>query len=342
MPGFGDVAAGDSPPRRPAELRPIAVIGVLALALAVAGALALSLGAVTLSPEAVFRGLFSASDAFDRNVVWQLRLPRILAGALVGGSLAIAGTLLQTVTRNPLADPTILGMSAAAGMVSSLAIVINPQVPQSGIALAAVSGGVVGAALLFVLARGGVSGRRLALCGVALSAFFGAGIIGMLSSSRTFLQTNLGFLAGGLYGSTWEDFRLASAYAVPAGLMALLMARPLNALALGDEVAAGLGVATERTRAVVLLLTGILTGAAVSVAGLVSFVGLMSPHVARFIVGQDSRFVIPASALTGGLLVVLADLGARLIIRPAEIPMGIITAGIGAPFLLYLVRRRGI
>jgi iron complex transport system permease protein len=181
---------------------------------------------------------------------------------------------------------------------------------------------------------------RLALAGVALSAFFGAVIVGLLASSRTFLQTSLGFLAGGMYGSEWRDFRAMLPYALPGLLGAFLLAGRLNVLALGDDVAAGLGVLTDRTRLVVLAVVGILTAAAVSVAGLVSFVGLVCPHLARYSVGNDNRLLIPVAALYGAILVSLADLAARLVISPSEVPMGIITAGIGAPFLLYLVRFR--
>ena len=321
---------------------PFLFLGAAVLLLLIVGFLNMMYGSVTLTPPEVWSGLTSHSDVFARNVVWQIRYPRFLDGILVGASLAVAGCLLQGVTRNPLADPTILGITAAAGLASSTAIVINPQVPQWGIALSCVGGGIFGAGVLFVIAwRGAISPLRLALAGVALSAFFGAAIVGMLSSSRTFLQTSLGFLAGGLYAREWADFRASVIYVVPGMVAALLLASRLNVLALGDEVASGLGVLTDRTRFFILAVCGVLTAAAVSVAGLVSFVGLVCPHLARFSVGNDNRFLIPASALYGAILVTAADLGAKLVIRPAEIPMGIITAGIGAPFLLYLVKFRG-
>jgi iron complex transport system permease protein len=178
----------------------------------------------------------------------------------------------------------------------------------------------------------------LTLAGVALSAFFGAAIVALLSSSRTFLQLSLGFLAGGLYGSGWTELQATLPWFVPAFALALLAANRLNVLSLGDEIAAGLGVAPTSTRLVVLAATGVLTGIAVAVAGLVSFVGLVCPHLARPVVGQDWRRLLPASALAGALLVGGADLVARLVLRPAELPAGIVTAAIGAPFLLYLLR----
>lgn len=303
--------------------------------------LSMKLGAVHLSWGEVWSGLTSDSDPLARNIVWQIRFPRLLDAMIVGAALAVSGALLQGVTRNPLADPTILGVTAAAGLASATVIVIDPRVPQWGIAAACAGGGLVGAGVLFVIAyRGAVSPVRLALAGVALSAFFGAAIVGLLASSRTFLQTSLGFLAGGLYGSEWRDFRAMLPYIVPGFAGAMLLSGRLNILALGDDVAAGLGVVTDRTRLAILAVVGILTAMAVATAGLVSFVGLVCPHLARYTVGGDNRALIPVSALYGALLVSLADLIARLVISPSEVPMGIITAGVGAPFLLYLVRFR--
>jgi iron complex transport system permease protein len=339
----GDLAAL---PRRALlpPTRPLAAIVASVLLLGVIGYLSLSQGAVTLSPGEVWTGLTSnaATDQFARSVVWQIRYPRLIDGMLVGASLAVAGSLLQGVTRNPLADPTILGVTAAAGLASAAALVANPQIPQWGMTLVCVGGGLVGAGLLFVIAwRGTVSPVRLALSGVALSAFFGAVIVGLLSSSRTFLQTSLGFLAGGLYAAEWSRLQTALPYFLPALLGAFLLTGRLNVLALGDDVASGLGVLTDRTRLLVLTVAGVLTGVAVAIAGLVSFVGLVCPHLARLTVGADNRFAMPVAAFYGAILVTAADLFARMVISPSEIPFGIVTAGIGAPFLLYLVKVRG-
>jgi iron complex transport system permease protein len=331
--------------RRPglrAGSRPVIVVAIAVALLLCLGFLSLMWGAIDLTPREVISGLTSQNDVFARNVVWKIRYPRVLDAMLVGASLAVAGSLLQGVTRNPLADPTILGVTASAGLASAIALVINPQVPQWALTMSCVAGGLFGSAILFVIAwRGAISPVRLALAGVALSAFFGAAIVGLLSSSRTFLQTSLGFLAGGLYGSEWSDFRAMLPYVIPGFIGALLLSGRLNILALGDDVASGLGVQTDRARIMILLVCGVLTGAAVAVAGLVSFVGLVCPHLARFTVGSDNRYLIPIAALYGAILVTAADLGARLVIQPSEIPMGIITAGVGAPFLLYLVKFRG-
>ncbi len=303
--------------------------------------LSLVFGAITLDPADAVRGLFVSDESFVRSIVWGIRFPRVLDAMVVGASLGVAGALLQGVTRNPLADPSILGLTAAAGLGSALIIVINPQVSQWAITLSSVLGALGGGAILFFIAwRGVISPVRLALAGVAISAFFGAAIVGLLSSSRTFLQTNLGFLAGGLYGSEWREFEAMIPYALGGFAASLLLVGRLNVLALGDEVASSLGVLTTQTRAAIVAVAAVLTGATVSSAGLVGFVGLVSPHMARAAVGQDNRAVLPVAALVGATLVVMADLGARLVIRPSEIPMGIITAAIGAPFLLYIVKFR--
>lgn len=307
------------------------------------GFTSLMLGAVFVGPGDALRGLASDADQFARLVVWEIRLPRFLDAMLVGAALAAAGALLQVVTRNPLADPTILGISSAAGLAIAVVLVASGNPSDTQLAVAGVGGGLVGAGGILVIAWGGaVSPLRLTLAGVALAAFFGAAIVGLLASSRTFLEINLGFLAGGLYGSEWREVRAIAPWVIPGLIGSQLLAGRLNALALGDEIASSLGVLTDRTRVFVLALAGALTGVAVSVAGLVSFVGLVSPHLARFAVGNDQRYLLPASMVTGALLVASADLAARLVIQPSELPMGILTAAIGAPFLLYLLRFRAM
>ncbi|MCA9846712.1 MAG: iron ABC transporter permease [Dehalococcoidia bacterium] len=316
-------------------------MAVLIAVLLAVGVLNLVLGAVTLGVGPALRALVSTHDQFTRLVVWELRFPRFLDAVLVGAALGVSGALLQVVTRNPLADPTILGISAAAGLALAIGLVVVPDIDRNMLAVITILGGLAGAAVLLSMAwQGAVSSIRLTLAGIAVSAMFGAAIVGLLSSSQRFLELSLGFLAGGMYGSDWRDVQITAPVIVPALAIAIALSPRLNALALGDELAAGLGVLTDRTRLFALFLVGALTGAAVSIAGLVSFVGLVSPHISRTFVGDDYRYLVPASALTGAVLVTSADLIARLVIRPAELPMGILTAAVGAPFLLYLVRFR--
>lgn len=315
--------------------------GIALVLLMAVGVLSLMWGAVQFGPAEALRGLRPGADPFVRTVVWEIRFPRFLDGMLVGASLAVAGSLLQVVVRNPLADPTILGISAAAGLGTSIMLVLVPGAAVAALVGVGMAGGIAGGLIILLIAwQGAVSALRLTLAGVALSAFFGAVIIGLLASSRTFLEVSLGFLAGGLYGVDWRHATVAAPVVFPALLAAAALSGRLNALALGDDLAAGLGVLADRTRFIALTVAGALAGVAVAIAGLVSFVGLVSPHLARFAVGDDHRYLVPTSAITGALLVTSADLIARLVIRPAELPMGIITAAVGAPFLLYLLRFR--
>ena len=323
--------------RRPRRGLLLAAAGVIALA--VIGLLTMMFGAVNLSLGEALRGLAAGADSYSGLVVGEIRLPRFLDAILVGAALGVAGALLQGVTRNPLGDPTIFGLTAAAGLGAAVSISINPQIPPWGVALASTIGGLGGAGVLFVMAwRGAVSPVRLALAGVALSALFGAITVALLASVRTFLQTTLGFLAGGLYGAAWADLHSILPYALPALAAAFILSGRLNVLSLGDDVATGLGVLADRSRLAILAVAAVLTASAVAVAGLLGFVGLLSSHLARFVAGSDHRALIPASALVGAIIVSAADLIAKLVVSPTEIPMGIITAGLGAPFLLYLVR----
>ncbi|MDA1010590.1 MAG: iron chelate uptake ABC transporter family permease subunit, partial [Chloroflexi bacterium] len=197
----------------------------LTVALVAVGVVSIAFGAVTLSTPDAFQALWSTSDAFARVVVWEIRFPRYLDAMLVGAAMAVAGALLQVVTRNPLADPTILGVSSAAGLAVAVGLVVAPGIAGHWLTLLAVAGGLGGAGLLLVMAWGGaVSALRLTLAGVAIAAFFGAAIVGLLASSRTFLELSLGFLAGGLYGADWRDARLVAPLILPAIVVAIALA----------------------------------------------------------------------------------------------------------------------
>ncbi len=309
--------------------------------LAVAIVLGLALGAVNLSPLRVLNGLLDRNDPLARTIVWDLRLPRVLLAVLVGASLGVAGALLQGVTRNPLADPHILGLTAGGGLAAALAIRIAQDVPASALAPIAFGGSLAGAALLYGLSwRGGVSPVRLALSGVAIGSVLTAAITMVLVTSNLGTQAALSFLAGGLFGRGWDEFYAVWPYMAVGLVAALLLSRNMNILALGDEAAQSLGLGVERTRVLAIATAALLAGASVSVAGMVAFVGLVIPHIARYLTGDDHRSLIPLSAILGAALVVYADLFARIIDKPVEIPLGIVTAVAGAPFLLYMVRWR--
>ena len=330
------------PPRSDSVARVALVWGVPLALLALALVLGLTLGAVNLGPARVLDGLLDrGDDRIARTIVWDLRLPRVLLAAMVGASLGVAGALLQGVTRNPLADPHILGLTAGGALAATFALRLAEDLPDSALAPIAFAGSLAGAALVYGLSfRGGVSPARLALSGVAVASMLTAFTTLLLVTSNLHTQAALAWLAGGLFGRGWEEFYVTWPY-VAAGLAgAALLARNMNVLALGDETAQSLGLSVERTRLIAIAAAALLAGASVAAAGMVAFVGLLAPHVARFLTGDDHRQLIPLSAILGAALVTYADLIARTIQAPIEIPLGIVTAVVGAPFLLYLVRTR--
>jgi iron complex transport system permease protein len=318
--------------------------GVLAGAAALLAAsmmLAVALGSVRLGPARVFDGLFDQGDTVARQIVWQLRVPRVLVAASVGANLALAGVLLQGVARNPLAGPHVLGLSAGAGFAAIAVVVVAPGTPVELVAPAAFVGAIAAAAVVYALAwRGGISPVRFALSGVATAALFTALSTAVLASFDLFTQAVLSFLAGGLFARDWDDARQVLPYTLVIGAGAIVVAGALNVLALGDDVARGLGMRVERTRLLLVVLAAALTGSAVAVSGMLAFVGLVVPHGARLLVGSDHRWIAPLAAVLGATLLVLADTFARVVIAPTEIPVGIVTAVIGAPVFLLLIRTR--
>ncbi len=318
--------------------------GVLAaslLLLAASMTVAVSLGAVNLGPTRVLDGLFDRGDSVARQIVWQLRVPRVLVAAFVGANLSVAGLLLQGVTRNPLAGPHILGLSAGAGFASITVVVVAPGTPIELVAPAAFVGAIAAALVVYGLAwRGGISPVRFALSGVATAALFTAMSTAVLANSDLFTQRVLSFLAGGLFARDWDDAYQIMPYTAALGAVAFVVAGALNVLALGDDVARGLGMQVERMRLLLVVLAAGLTGSAVAVSGMLAFVGLVVPHGARILVGSDHRRAAPVAAALGASLLVLADTLSRVVIAPAEIPVGIVTAVVGAPVFLLLIRTR--
>lgn len=311
-----------------------------ALALLVLMAIGVSLGSERLSLPEVWDGLTNPAHTSERVIVWDLRLPRVILAVLVGANLAVAGALLQGVTRNPLADPHLLGISAGSGVVGALLLVRGVDIGLEAKVALSILGGLTGGAFIYAMAwRGGVSPTRLTLAGVAVSFLLISMTTAILASSRLFAQQSLNFVGGSLFARGWDDLRAVWPYTVVGLLLALGGAASLNIMALGEDAAAELGVRTGWVRAIVVVLAVVLSGAAVSVAGLMGFVGLIIPHVARALVGQDYRYVLVASGLLGAILLVGSDTLARNILGETELPAGVVTAGVGAPFFLYLLRQ---
>jgi iron complex transport system permease protein len=312
-----------------------AVLGVATLA---AFGLALSIGSVPIDPASVLRALLAPADETQRTIVRELRLPRAVAAFAAGGCLALAGALLQVLLRNALADPYVLGVSGGAA-VGALAMIL---VGAAGwlVSTGAFGGALASTLIVFGLARGAGawSPTRLLLTGVVVAAGWGAMVALILSlAAEAQLRGMLFWLIGDLSAppvawSTLGVLALALGAALP-------FARDLNALARGEAIAAALGVDVARLPWLLFALSALLTAAAVTTAGAIGFVGLIVPHAVRLTVGNDQRVLLPAAALAGGGLLLLADTLARQIAAPAQLPAGVITALIGVPVFLYLLRR---
>lgn len=318
-------------------VKPVLKWGLFA-ALLLTLALSMGMGAVKLSPLKAVQG-----DPLTLKILLDFRLPRTLVGALVGAHLAAAGTIMQAVTRNPLADPHLTGVSAGAGLAAITVFLVIPQFPMPLLPLAALVGGILAGAAVYAMAyRGGVSPGRLALAGVAAAAVLGACTSAVLLRHALTANAAMVWLAGGLWGRNWDHLLALLPWSMPALAAAWLMGPRLDVLAMGDEVAAGLGLRVELARAGALALAVLLAASAVAAAGPVGFVGLVVPHVARLLVGSRFRLLLPAGALIGATVLVLADALGRTLFAPTELPAGVITALVGAPYFLYLLRRAAV
>jgi iron complex transport system permease protein len=275
-------------------------------------------------------------------IIRTLRLPRTLVAFCVGVGFAIAGTLTQGITRNPLAAPDIIGVNAGASLAAVTLLVVFPTVSITLLPIAAFLGALTVAILIYLLAwQGGSSTIRLILVGIGFN---------LIASALTNLMITFGninnvaqalvWLTGSVYGRSWEQLFILLPWLVIFGLVALVMTRELNALSLGDEVARGLGNAVEWQRGILLLTSVALAAASVATAGSIGFVGLMAPHISRQLVGGTHEGQLPVAAMVGGMLVVIADLVGRMLLAPTELPCGLITATIGAPFFVYLLIRK--
>ncbi|MGE3599571.1 MAG: FecCD family ABC transporter permease [Dehalococcoidia bacterium] len=348
-PATSAVAPSDRTHRRPEpkapmsrrrDRRPLILLAVLLLLLVVMVA-GIMIGSVSVSIGDIWAALAGEHTGGGRFIVWNLRLPREQLAALVGKHLAVAGAILQSDPRNPLADPQLLGLSGGGALLAVLALRVAPGAAIGSLPPLAFAGSLAGALIVYLLAwRGGVSPSRLILAGVAVGALFAAFTTGILLTSSLTVQAIMSWLAGGFYARSWPHVETILPYSLIGIAGAMLLARRLDVLALGDEPAAVLGVRVQRLRALLTGLAAVLTGSAVAVAGLIGFVGLIVPHAARMLVGSGHRYAIPVGALLGGALLVGSDLIARTIVEPRELPVGVVTAAIGAPAFLYLLRRR--
>lgn len=325
--------------RAPLALKTLVLLGLLAAAVL----LAVGLGSVAISPGetlgALWKGLSGQELAGRDVIVWQLRLPRVVLGLLVGASLGMCGGAFQGLFRNPLADPYLMGVASGAYLGVTLAIVLG----LSGALLPplAMLSALLSVLVTLALARSGRTfpTARLILAGVVVGSVLTAISTYLLLSGEDRIRQVFSSTLGNLAFGGWREIRTVALYEALALGVLLLLARPLNTLALGDATARSLGVPVERLRLLAILAASVATAVAVSYAGIIGFVGLITPHVVRKLWGGDHRVLLPLSALAGAALLVLADLLARTLVRPGELPVGVVTTLLGGPFFLYLLRR---
>ncbi|MGM0779335.1 MAG: FecCD family ABC transporter permease [Bacillota bacterium] len=303
----------------------------------------IGLGAIWISPSVVWDSFVSfQAGQIEHQLIREVRIPRALAAALIGAALAVAGTIMQGITRNPLADPSIIGITHGAG----LAIAISLAFVSSGsywiLLIWSFAGSAAGAVLVLsfsMISKERISPVTLTLAGAALSTLFSALSTGIALYFQVAQDLSFWF-AGGLSGTKWQHVFILLPAVIIGILLSLWISRSLTILALGEEVAAGLGQSQQKVRWIGLIAVILLSGAAVSIAGAIGFIGLVVPHIVRILIGSDYRWLIPLSAIAGALLLVLADIGARMINPPFETPVSAVTALIGVPFFLYLSRRK--
>ncbi len=324
------------------KLQPAALLPLAALTLLLSVLLSLALGATDIPLPDAARLLLRPDDSTDSLVIHTLRLPRTLVAALAGAALGVSGLLLQGVTRNPLADPGILGVEAGGALAILIMVVFFPAAPAALFVPAAFLGGLLAAAAAYGAARtAGVTPLRLALAGVAVASLAAAATRAVQILFEERAQGALFALSGSLAGRTWEQLAQIAPWLAGGLLLSLLAAPRVNVLTLGEDVARSLGARTERDRVIVTGLGVLLAAGSVSVCGPIGFVGLIVPHAARALIGPDHRLSLPLAALLGAGFLTLADTAARLIDRPAETPVGILVAAVGAPFFVLIARRAG-
>jgi iron complex transport system permease protein len=317
---------------------------LLAVALLASLVASVRFGSVELTTAEVLAALTSGDVQMHRDIVLQLRLPRALLGVLVGGGLALAGATFQALLRNPLAEPYILGISGGASVGAVTVLALGwAGLGSWSLPLAAFAGSLLAIVLVFRVATAtgrAMDVRVLLLAGVVVAAFFSACVAFVLSiSSARTVQTAVLWIMGSLALASWKSVLLAAVYTVPAALVLIGLARPLNLMAIGEETAHYLGANVEGVKRTALVIAALITAAGVAVAGVIGFVGLVVPHAIRLLVGSDHRVLLPLSFLGGAAFLTLADLIARLALDPIEIPIGVITAFVGVPIFLVLLRR---
>ena len=325
----------------------ICLFMILATIILIVGiGLSISMGAKEISIQTIVKSVFQSSDDVNMTIVRDVRIPRALAAVLVGGFLGVSGAIMQGVTRNPIADPSIMGITQGATFSIAIALVLQKMMPNVvigsfGLIIFAFLGASISGVLVYLIssrANKKVDPVKLALAGTALGTL----LISLATAIAMYfnLSKELSFwISGGLVSAKWEGVKLLFVVGIIGVIAAMIMAPKITILSLGEEVAIGLGQKTNVIRAISIFIVIILTGASVSVAGNIVFVGLIVPQIVQGIVGSDYKYIIPGSLVLGGALLVYSDIIARMINPPYETPIGSLTALIGVPIFIYLVRK---
>ncbi|WP_242310348.1 iron ABC transporter permease [Bacillus cereus group sp. BfR-BA-01331] len=306
--------------------------------------LAIAFGAKDIHLQTVWAAVFDYNPKLTQHqIIYELRLPRVIGAAVVGAAFAVAGAVMQGVTRNPLADAGVLGINAGAMFVVALSFAFFPHMPYSYLMIVSFIGAVLSTVLIFIIGSatsGGLTPMRLTIAGAVMAA-----LLHSLSSGVAIyydLSQDLAFwYAGGVAGVKWEHLKFLVPIILITIVFATALGRSISLISMGDDVATNLGVKTNRTRILGMIMVVILAGVSVSAVGSIGFVGLVIPHIARKLVGVNYQLIIPMSALLGAMLLVLADLGARTVNPPKELAIGIMVALVGVPFFLYIARKVG-
>ncbi|MGN1050522.1 MAG: FecCD family ABC transporter permease [Selenomonadaceae bacterium] len=316
------------------------IIIILFAALAFAGFIfSIVAGSVDIPLAEIWQSINGTHGGVHEKIIMNIRLPRTVVAVLVGINLSLSGAILQAVMKNPLADPHIIGISSGAGLAGIAILLMLPD--ESWLVTpVAFLGAMVAAVCIYILAwKNGIRPVRIILAGVAVSAFLGAGISALMIFYSDRVHSALMWMVGGLSARSWPHVEMMWPYTLLGVILALIGARSINILQLGDDIAKGLGLRVELTRILLTAVAALLAASAVSVVGLLGFVGLIVPHAARLMVGTDYRFLLPASAILGAAVVTISDTIARVAFSPVELPVGILMAVFGAPFFLFLLRR---
>lgn len=302
----------------------------------------ITLGAADISLQTIIDALLTPDESsFQHLVIRTVRLPRVLSGALVGASLAVAGAIMQGLTRNPLASPSILGVNAGASFAVVLLVFIAGSPPLSAYALAAFVGGGIAAVVVYALGsmgRNGATPLKLTLAGAVFTAFVASFTTSLLITSEETLDQIRFWTVGSLAGREWSLLSQTAPYMIAGLIGAFLLARQITTISLGEDIATGLGQNTRLVKGLAAIAVVLLAGGGVALAGPIGFVGLIAPHMVRFVVGQDYRWILPYCVIVGAVVVLVGDTAARIVIRPQELPVGVMMALIGAPFFIYLAR----